>query len=110
MKTRAFSPRVFAFIVAQVLVAVVPGRADVRMPDLFSEHAVLQRSPATPVWGWAGEGEEVGVSLAGIDARTVAGKDGRWTVSLDLEKAAAGPHEMLIQGRNKVVVDDVVIG
>lgn len=32
--------------------------ADVKLPALFSDHAVLQRDMAVPVWGWADPGEE----------------------------------------------------
>jgi len=30
-------------------------RADVKMPALFSNHAVVQRDQKVPVWGWAGD-------------------------------------------------------
>jgi len=35
-----------------------PARADVSLPSLFSDHAVLQRDQSVPVWGWADPGEE----------------------------------------------------
>lgn len=84
--------------------------ADARLPAIFSEHMVLERSAAAPIWGWATAGEEVTATLAGKSARTTAGGDGRWMVRLDLHDAAAGPFELLVQGKNQVRVADVVVG
>ncbi len=93
-----------------VTLAPVAGWAGVGMPALFSDHMVLQRSPSTPVWGRAGEGEKIRVSLSGVFAETVAGADGKWRLALDLLSCGDGPHEMVVEGSNKVVVRDVVIG
>jgi len=54
--------------VSQVVVAVLFAlnfigfsviRAEVRVPALFSDGAVLQRSDQVTVWGWASAGEAV---------------------------------------------------
>ncbi|TSA31440.1 MAG: acetyl esterase [Verrucomicrobiaceae bacterium] len=97
-------------LIACILLISCTGRAEVKMPNLFSDHMVLQRSSATPVWGWAGKGESVQVILAGIKAQTVAEKDGKWTVMLDLANCPDGPHEMAVEARNKTIIHDVVIG
>ncbi len=85
-------------------------RADVTLPGLFSEHAVLLRFHAVPVWGTAAPNETVSVAIAGRAARTRADAEGRWFVTLDLADAAAGPFELMIEGNNRVVIRDVVIG
>ena len=38
--------------------------ADVHMPNLFSDHMLLQRGLAVPVWGTAEPGEEILVRFA----------------------------------------------
>ena len=81
--------------------------AAVEPSAVFSDHAVLLRSPSTAVFGFAGPGEKVSVSVAGAEDSAVAGADGRWIVRLDLSAAAAGPHEMRIGDR---VFRDVVVG
>ena len=43
---------------------------------------VLQEGRPLPFWGKAAPGEAVTVSAAGQSARTTAGKDGRWRVTL----------------------------
>ncbi|TSA32572.1 MAG: acetyl esterase [Verrucomicrobiaceae bacterium] len=93
-----------------VLIAPAACLAAVKMSELFSDHMVLQRSPSTPVWGRAAEGERIKVSLAGASAEAVAGKDGKWMVALDLLNCPDGPHEMVVEGSDKVVIRDVAIG
>ncbi len=82
--------------------------ADVKPHPLFTDHAVLQQGRTLPVWGWAADGEKVTVKLAGQEASTEA-KDGKWRVDLE-PLAAGGPHQLTIEGKNKVVVDDVLVG
>ena len=57
---------------------------------LFSDHAVLLKSPSTPVFGFAAPGEKVAVSVAGVESSAVAGADGKWIVRLDLSSEAGG--------------------
>ena len=46
-----------------ILLALPAGaRADVKLPALFSDNAVLQRDMKVPVWGWAAPGEKVTVT------------------------------------------------
>ena len=75
-----------------------PGRADVRLPQIFGDHMVLQREQPIPVWGWADPGENVSVGLGGEAVATVAGDDGRWIVKLPARQAG-GPRG--IDGQRK---------
>ena len=74
---------------------------------LFSDHAVLLKSPSTPVFGFAAPGEKVAVSVAGVESSAVAGADGKWIVRLDLSSAGRGPHVMRIGDKT---FGDVVVG
>lgn len=85
-------------------------RADVVLPALFSEHAVLQKSSGTAIWGHAEAGERIEISLGGRSAKTVAGADGAWRAALDLKDVAAGPHDLVVEGRNRLTVSDVLVG
>lgn len=85
-------------------------RADVKLPVIISDHMVLEKSGATAVWGKADPGEEVTVALAGQTASAKAAADGKWRAVLDLSKAAAGPLQMTVRGKNEIQVEDVVIG
>ncbi len=85
-------------------------RADVRLPAIFSDHAVLQSAKAVPVWGWADAGEKIEVSFAGQTKAATPDAGGRWMVKLDSLKADAKPQELTVKGKNTVVVKDVLVG
>ncbi len=80
------------------------------LPDIFSDHAVLQRSARTPVWGTAAPGETVALTLGDLHASATAGADGKWRADLDLSKADDGPFTLVVEGRNRIEVEDVVVG
>jgi sialate O-acetylesterase len=93
-----------------LVAAAASAQADVRLPAIFSNHMVLQRSARVPVWGWAKPGEQVQVALAGrtADAETDAG--GRWQTTLDLADAGPGPFDMTVSAANRLTVKDVAVG
>ena len=81
--------------------------ADVELPSMFSDHAVLQRDIGLPVWGWADPGEKVTVVLGDQTQTTTAEKDGKWSIELDALKAG-GPHVLKVKGNNEIEVADVL--
>ena len=84
-------------------------RADVRLPAVISDHMVLQQDVAAPIWGWADNGEEVTVSIAGQSKSAKAGADGKWMLKLD-KLTTGGPHELIVKGKNTLKIADVLIG
>lgn len=86
-----------------------PADAAVKLPALFSDHAVLQRSIAVPIWGTADPGEEVTVSLAGQTQTTKAGADGKWKVALQPLKEVESL-TLTVKGTNTLTVNDVAVG
>ena len=50
--------------------------AEVRLPNLFSDHMMLQRDKVIKVWGWANPGEKVKVFLSGNASETAADANG----------------------------------
>lgn len=85
-------------------------RADVKLPAIISDHMVLEKAAKVPIWGKADPGEEVTVTLSGKTAKTKAGTDGTWMTTLDLKDSAPGPFELVIEGKNKLSIADVVVG
>jgi sialate O-acetylesterase len=90
--------------------SILPARADVTLPAIFSDHAVLQKSDKVPVWGKAAPGEAVTVAIDKQTASATAGADGKWKAVLDLSSEAAGPFDLVVTGSNKVTIGDVLIG
>ncbi|MBC7783779.1 MAG: sialate O-acetylesterase [Burkholderiales bacterium] len=98
-----------AGLVAGLGIGAGVAAADVTPASLFTDHMVLQRGMATPVWGTAAAGEKVTVSVAGKTESTIAGGDGKWMVRLN-NLEAGGPHELTLAGNNSITFKDVYIG
>lgn len=87
-------------------------RAEVRLPHVISDHAVLQREKPVRIWGWAAPGEKVAVSLHGQKAATVADAAGAWEAWLKPE-AAGGPYTLEVAGdqtATALVRKDILLG
>lgn len=81
--------------------------AAVRLPEIFAQGMVLQRSAATPVWGVSDPGSQIRVTVGQATAETQVGTDGKWRLNLNLESVGPGPHEMNV---NELVLSDVLVG
>jgi sialate O-acetylesterase len=82
--------------------------AEVKLNSLFCDNAVLQQGMAVPVWGTAGDGEQVTVKFAGQTIGTTA-KEGRWMIPLRRMKAG-GPYTMTVKGENEVTLTNILVG
>lgn len=83
--------------------------AALRLPRIFSDHMVLQRDRAIPVWGWAEPNEKITVQLNKQSQSTTADAGGRWQLRLAPE-SAGGPYQLIVNGKERLVVEDVLIG
>ncbi len=84
--------------------------AEVRLPGVFTEGMVLQRAASVPVWGKATPGQRVRVTLGSHAAEATAGPDGAWIARLDLERAEAGPFDLVVEAGERVAIPDVLVG
>lgn len=89
--------------------AVADSQADVRLPALFTDHMVLQRGTPIKVWGWADQGEAVTVEFRGQKVAATPAASGRWDATLK-PVAAGGPYVLAVSGRNRIEVQDVLVG
>jgi sialate O-acetylesterase len=96
-----------------LVVALLAGSAragDLRLPTLFTDHAVLQRDKQLPVWGWAGARANVDVAINGTLTSTTADDAGRWRAMLPPLKAG-GSFEMVIKSAGETrTLRDVYVG
>ena len=89
----------------------MPARADVAVPAMFSDHAVLQRDMMVPVWGTASAGEGVTVFFAEQEKSTTANGNGDWMVLLDPMPAIAQPQSMTITGNDSfITLENLLVG
>lgn len=89
--------------------------AEVSLPPILGDNALLQSSDATRIWGKSTPNENVQVTLntpSPIKARTQANANGDWEVKLDLrELKDVPPFTMTIAGeKNEISVRNLLIG
>ena len=85
-------------------------QADVVLSSIISNGMVLQRGVKAPVWGWADAGEEVTVEFGGQVKKAMPGPDRKWMVELDPLEASATPRSMTIAGKNKILLENILVG
>ena len=98
------------FLLAGFLLFNAPTQAQPSLPYCFSDHMVLQRGQAIPVWGWAPPGGTVTVTLAGQNVSAQADKQGRWKAQLPAMEAG-GPYELKVADEQfSISFTDVLVG
>lgn len=83
--------------------------AEVRLPKIFSSHAVLQRDMPIPVWGWAEKGEKITVIFNQRQQKVTADKNGKWRVIFPA-MPAGGAYTLSVKGANQITLTDIWIG
>jgi len=86
-----------------------PSHAEVSLPAIWADHAVVQRNLPVRVWGKAAPGETVSISFRNQRGSATADDLGRWQIDLP-GGDAGGPFSMEIQGTNRIVLSDVLVG
>lgn len=94
---------------ACLCLAAWSARADVKLPAVLSDQMVLQRDQPIRIWGWAEPGEAVSVVFRAAQKSTSADASGKWQVFLPPQKAG-GPDELTISAKNRIVLQDVLVG
>src|SRR5271169_4080273 len=96
---------------AAMLAAVVV-RAEVRLPHLLSDHAVLQREAPIHIWGNSDPGETITVRFHDQMRTATADDLGKWSLWLMPEKAG-GPYTLTATGSAGgvgVTISDILVG
>ncbi len=99
--------------VSLTLAAMLPmSAAAVSFPQLFGNHAIVQRSAATAIWGRAEPGEEVEVTLGTVSAKARAEADGWWLARLDTTSMGDGPFTLAARGASgsEARSEDILVG
>lgn len=103
-------------MIARVLTCLVlallaqPAGAALRLPNLLTDHAVLQRDRPLHLWGWATPGAKIEVALHAQRVTATADRLGRWDAWLEPERAG-GPYVLTATGDgDTATVRDVMLG
>ena len=83
-----------------------------KLPAIFSDHAVLQRNRPVPIWGWSQPGDTVTVEFAGQKKSAVADANGKWLLRLDPLPASTEPRTLTARvGQTPpITVRDLLVG
>lgn len=95
-----------------VLLVLASAAQAFKFADVLTDHAVLQRDCATPVWGEARPGDVVTVALNGTKVgESVTDASGRWLVRLPPQAAnRAGSEITATCGDETVKIGDILFG
>jgi sialate O-acetylesterase len=102
-------PTALLTLLSAVALCAAPARANVKLPAMFTDHAVLERDMPVPVWGLADPGEEVTVTIAGQTQKTKADDKGKWRVTLEPLKVGK-PLTLVVEGKNRLERKDILVG
>ena len=95
-------------ILAAIVLALLAScsQSPVTLPQVFSDHMVLQRDRPVPVWGQAQPGAKVTLSWQEQKVRVKADAEGFWKAELPATPAG-GPYSLAING---TVLEDILVG
>lgn len=118
MKSRFFTPllgRLPRLAVALCVggPALLPlSSAALELAPPFTDHAVLQREVAVPVWGWDDQpGATVTITFGGQTKHTLVNRSGIWRADLDAMPAEATGGDLVVtRGHTTITLRDIVVG
>jgi sialate O-acetylesterase len=109
------TPRTIATSMLTVLLAAVPATkavAEIRLPNLLTDHAVLQRDAPIHLWGWATPGANLTIKFHTQSLTAVTNERGMWNAWL-MPEHAGGPFTLDIDGGTQEgtkQVSDLLVG
>ncbi len=84
--------------------------AQVRLPHMIGDHAVLQRDRPIHLWGWSSPNARLTARFHRQVVPTTANALGKWSVYLAPEQAG-GPYALTVEGDGQpVTVSDLLVG
>lgn len=103
--------RLLAMLVILTVTITLRLDAEVRLPAIIGDHMVLQQNSDVKIWGWCDPSEKIKISSGWDTAtyNTVGNADGKWMLSVKTP-VAGGPYTLSINGNNKIILQDVLIG
>lgn len=84
--------------------AVTSARAGLAIPEIFTDHAVLQAEKPVSIWGTAEPGQTVTVSFAGQVVNVRARQHGSWLAQLEPMKPAGSGRDLVVESEDERLV------
>ena len=103
--------RILCFVLIQTLFLTYTW-AEIHLPNVFTDHMVLQRNSKVTVWGWGTPGETITIVpewLNGDTLKVQASNMGKWSARIRTGEAG-GPYKLRFSGSSEVTLSDVMLG
>ena len=97
------------FAVILLLLMPVTARAELKLPNIFGNHMVVQQKAPIKVWGTTTAGQKVTAELGGQSASATADDQGHFMLAIP-ELTAGGPHTLTITADETKTFTDVLVG
>src|ERR1043166_6476232 len=102
-----------AYIAGIILACFLPDSllANIRLPAAIGSHMVLQQRSVVTIWGWCDVDEKIKLKTSwDTTTYTATGSTAaKWEMKINTS-SAGGPYQVTIEGNNKIMLDDVLIG
>jgi len=85
--------------------------ANIRLPSVIGSHMVLQQKSEVTIWGWCDVSEQIKLKATwDTTTYTATGStSAKWEIKINTP-VAGGPYQVTIDGNNKIILDDILIG
>jgi sialate O-acetylesterase len=104
------SNRFALILLSSFLLSAAAAPAEIRLPHMLSDHAVLQRDRPIHIWGWAMPGAHITAKFQAQTVPAVADSLGAFTLWLAPE-SAGGPFTLTLSGDGPdLTLSDLLIG
>jgi sialate O-acetylesterase len=107
MKLRYFNLPIFPL--ATICLVVTPMRAELRLTNVITDHAVLQRDAPIHLWGEASPAEKITIHFHDQAVATTASRLGLWEAWL-MPEQAGGPFTLTVHGSSELTRSDLLVG
>lgn len=97
-----------AVLGAAALVAT-DARADVKLPNIFSDSMVLQQGQENKVWGKDNPGQSITLTIGDKKITATADAAGNWQAKLPAMEVG-GPYTLTVAGSSSKTINDILVG
>ncbi len=98
-------------LVLLFFVVITNVNANITLPSIFGDHMVMPQNTDMKIWGWGKPMEKIKITNSWSKDTVVTEVDhnGNWSAMIKTTKAG-GPHELVLEEMNKVVINDILMG
>ena len=91
---------------------IEPGNHALRLPNVISDHMVLQQGKPVPIWGLCKAGAKISVIFQNQTLETTADSNGSWMVKLEPLAKTFEPQTLTVKASTgeEIKVSDILIG